>query len=142
MTNTKHKPHLSRPCGIVDETGEPLFYYRDLDAEQREAERQAEARKVTRYRIGSDGKLETRRFESSKWVLAADGWETSEMRARRLHASLLPTLTPIALADVIPLPKPRRYKRDEPICGAKSRKGVPCQAIGIGKADAAAIMEA
>ena len=72
MTNAKHKPHL-RPCGIVDETGEPLFYYRDLDVEQREAERQAEARKVTRYRIGSDGKLETRRFELAE-VGAGSGW--------------------------------------------------------------------
>src|SRR5262245_46149979 len=91
------KPHLRR-CGIIDElTWEPLFYYRDLDAEQREAEQEAEARKVTRYRIGADGQLQCQRFEKPEYAPVADGWVPSEAEARRLHSMLQPPPAPSSL---------------------------------------------
>jgi hypothetical protein len=100
---------------------------------QRLADGKAERCKVWRFRVRDDGTIERKQFASRSQVPLIEGWAASEKAARRIAARLLPQPRPAELPAVIPLPAPARYKLDRPRCGAKTRKGTPCQAAGIGR---------
>jgi hypothetical protein len=66
-------------------------------------------------------------------VPVIEGWARTETIARRIAARLLPSIRPAELPPVILAPSPPRYRLERPRCGAKTRKGTPCQAAGIGR---------
>jgi len=100
---------------------------------QRLADAKAERRKVWRVRVRGDGTLERKQFASRDRVPTIEGWAENEKAARQIASSLLPTSMPVTLPAVIVAPAPARYRVHRPRCGAKTRKGTPCQAAGIGK---------
>lgn len=99
-------------------------------AARERAERKAAnaKRRAIRYRVGLDGTIE----QSQTVAPMADGWAKTPKRAREMAARLLPPPQSVQL-PVIVLPAPPRYRRDRPRCGAKTRKGTPCQAQGLGR---------
>jgi hypothetical protein len=109
------------------------FRARTPEQRQRLAEAKAERRKVWRFRARDDGTLERKQFASRDHVPSIEGWARNEKAACHIAARLLPSTQPVELPSVIPLPAPPRYNRDKPRCGAKTRKGTPCQAQGNGR---------
>jgi hypothetical protein len=113
-------------CGIT-------FKARTQVQKQRLAEAAAIRRRVWMVRIAPDGAVECQQFAGRGHVPFVEGWASNEKAARRIAARLLPAPRPIDLPAMILLPAPPRYNRDKPRCGAKTRKGVPCQAQGLGR---------
>jgi hypothetical protein len=110
------------------------FRARTSEQRQRLADAKAERRKVWHIRVRDDGTLERKQFASRQHVPMIEGWARNEKAARRIAARLLPPAQQSTeLPAVILLPAPPRYNRDKPRCGAKTRKGVPCQAQGNGR---------
>jgi hypothetical protein len=125
-----------RTSGALDEFGEPLWKWRDLDAEQRTAEaahaKRRPDRRTWRYRVNIVGELESKLFRTPGVVPKRQGWVDSPATARELYEASQPK-PQAPLPAVIPLPAPPRYRRNKPRCGALTRKGYRCQAQGLGK---------
>lgn len=100
------------------------------DTARERAERKAAAakRRALRYRARPDGTIE----QSQTVAPLGDGWAKTPKQARTMAARLLPPPQSVEL-PVILLPAPPRYRRDRQRCGAKTRKGTPCQAAGTGR---------
>jgi hypothetical protein len=108
------------------------FRARTPEQKQRLVDAKAERRKIWRVRMRDDGTIERKQFASRDQVPTIEGWAESSEKAARIANKLLPTPAPVTLPAVILLPKPPRYNRDKPRCGATTRNGVPCQAQGNG----------
>jgi hypothetical protein len=100
------------------------------DAARERAERKAASakRRAIRYRVRPDGTIEQRSGDTPE----ADGWAKTERKAIAAARGLLPPAHAPEL-PTIALPAPPRYKRARPRCGARTRKGTPCQAQGLGR---------
>lgn len=109
------------------------FRARNPEQKHRLAVAAAERRRIWMVRIAPDGTVERQQFASRKDVPQVEGWARTETEARRIAARLLPRARAVELPAIILLPAPPHYNRDKPRCGAKTRKGVPCQAQGLGK---------